>query len=245
VRIVKFLLVALLVSFPVFMGLSISADAFGLPDTDTWILVIRLVGTAVSALVAWMIVGKHTAMTVFMTVMPVIGLISNLIYLGCFLFGVAAVVMLFAKDAQWLYEHLYRAYVTPSAALAVFSLIPMSILLMLFRKTRALGGLSLYLLSIFVGFTLWLYSLIVAGSHGAGWVIGGLCMAGLGVYVTAMISSAIFGEWGIAGNILLVVILVAVARVFGWSIAEKQFEKDDETERAAQPAEPVEPSVSG
>lgn len=107
---------------------------------------------------------------------------------------------------------------------------------MLFRKTRALGGLSLYLLSIFVGFTLWLYSLIVAGPHGAGWVIGGLCMAGLGVYVTAMISSAIFGEWAIAGSILLVVILVAGARIFGWYVAEKQFGKDEEAERAAQRA---------
>lgn len=244
-RIVKFLLVALLVSFPVFMGLSISADAFGIPDTDTWIFVIRLVGTAVSAFVAWMILGKRQAMAIFMMVMPVIGLISNLIYLACFLVGVAAVVMLFAKDAHWVYEHLYHAYVTPSAALTVFSLVPMAILFMLFRKTRALGGLSLYLLSIFVGFTLWLYSLIVAGSHGSGWVISGLCLAGLGVYLTAVISSAVFGEWAIAGNILLVLILVAGARIFGWYVAEKQFEKDDEAARAAQLAEPVEPTVSG
>jgi len=242
-RIVKFLVVALLAWFAVVMGLSIGAEAIGIPDTDAWMAIIRLVGMAVSAFVAWVIVGRNTALTIFWKVMPLIGFISNLIYLACFLLGAATVVMLFVKDSRWVYEHLYHAYITPSASLTIFSLVPMAILLIVFRKTRALGGLSLYLLSIFIGFSLWLYSLMVAGSHGAGWVISGLLMAGLGVFLTAIVSSAIAGEWAVAGNILLVVILVAGARMFGWYVAEKQLEKDEAAERPAEPVETIEPSA--
>ncbi len=227
----------------VVMGLSIAAQAFGIPDTETWTTIIRVVGGVVSSIIAGVIVGKHTAMKIFMTVMPLISAISNLMFLVCFLLGATVVVMVFVKDWEWVFEHLYQPIVSPAVALTTFSLIPLTIFLLMFRKSRSLGGIVLYLLSFFMGFSLWLYSLLALSSHSTFWLIVGLCFAGIGIIPVAIIASAIAGEWGIAAELLLVGVLVVGARMFGLYVAMKQGEKDEEAERASQPAQPVETTL--
>lgn len=156
-KIFKFFVIAILIWFPVVFGLSIGADAVGIPDTGAWMSILRGAGAAMAACIAWVSVGAVRATTIFQTVMPIIGLITNLIYLLCFVLGVMAVVMVFVKDSNWLYQHLYHPFVSPWIAVSFFSLVPSALLLMIIRKTRALGGISLYLLSFFLdslfGFT--------------------------------------------------------------------------------------------
>jgi hypothetical protein len=236
----KFLVAACLIWFPVVFGLSIAAEGVGIPDTDTWTWIIRIAGAAVAACAAWAIVGAARATAVAQAVLPILGAITNLVYLICFIVGAVAVVMVFVNDSRWLYERVYHPYVSPCIALCFFSLVPIAVLLMVFRKTRAVGGISLYLLSLFFGFTLWFYSLMVAGSHGPGWVIGGLLMAGIGVIFTAIISSAFWREWAIAGSILLVAVVIFVARMVGLLIAERQFQKDEDADRNEEPNHAVE-----
>jgi hypothetical protein len=239
---IKFLVAAGLIWFPVVFGLSIAAEAVGVPDTDAWMWILRIAGAAVAACAAWAIVGAARATVIAQAVLSILGAITNLVYLICFILGAVAVVMIFVRDARWLYERVYHPYVTPCVALCFFSLVPIAVLLMAFRKTRAVGGISLYLLSLFFGFTLWFYSLMVAGSHGPGWVIGGLLMAGIGVVFTAIISAAVWRDWAIAGSILLVAAVIFVARMVGLFIAERQFEKDEEADRKEEPNNAVEPT---
>jgi hypothetical protein len=121
----------------------------------------------------------------------------------------------------------YYKRLGPFAKLATSSL-----LLMIFRTTRVLGGISLYLLTFFFGFSLWFYSLMVSSSFGPVWVIGGLLLCGVGVIITSVIAAAIWGQWTVAGGILLTAVLIYAARMFGWAVAEKQLERDDETRAA-------------
>ena len=44
-KIIKFLVVAVLIWFPLVLGLGIAADAVGIPDTGKWMWVLRVVGT--------------------------------------------------------------------------------------------------------------------------------------------------------------------------------------------------------
>jgi hypothetical protein len=233
--VVKFLIVALLLWFPASFGLGIAAGAVGIPDTDAWLWILRLAAAAMAAATAWAIAGAAKATAIARAVLPVLGIITNMVYLLCFVLGVVAVVTIFTKDSNWVYQHLYRPYVSPSVALALFSLVPMALLLLVFGKTRVLGGVGLYLLSTLFGFALWLYSLMVAGSHGPGWVIGGLLMMGLGVIVTATISSAVWGQWGVAGALVLATILIWGSRMFGWALAERQLEKQGAKESSEEP----------
>jgi hypothetical protein len=234
-RTIKFFVIAVLIWFPVVSGLSIAADAVGIPDTDTWMWILRGAGVGMAACIAWMVVGAARATAIFQAVLPIIGLITNLICLLCFLLGAAAVVMILVKDWRWLDQHLYQPIMFPSIALSLFSLVPITILLMIFRKTRALGGIILYLLSFFLGFTLWFYSLMIVGSHGLFWIISGLLLIGVGVIFNAIVASALSGEWSIAGTILLIATLIWGAGMLGWFVAERQFEMDDDAERSAKP----------
>jgi hypothetical protein len=196
-----------------------------------WIL--RFIGVAMAACAAWVVVGSINTTAITRASMVIIEVIAGLAYLVCFIMGTSAVVMIFIKDSNWLYEHMYQPYLAPWITMSVFSLAPIAFFLTIFRKTRALGGFALYQLSIFLGFSLWFYSLIIAGLHGLGWVIGGLLMAGIGVIISAVLSSAVWGQWSIAGSIFFYAVLLSGAAWFGLHFAERQLEKDQDAKGVA------------
>lgn len=231
-----FLIVSILLWFPVAFGLGVAADAVGLPDTEVWLWVLRVFSALVVVCIGWMIAGAARAREISQAMFGVISVISNFLLLACFILGAVAVVMIFVRDANWLYEHLYRPFLSGAVTVAVVSLLPLALLLMFFRPTRVLGGIGLYLLTFFFGFTLWFYSLMVSGAHGPGWVIGGLLMMGLGVILTAIVSSAVWGQWAVAGGILISALMVYGARTLGWMVAEKRLEKELEREDATKAA---------
>lgn len=222
-----FLIASIVLWFPVAFGLGVAADAVGLPDTEVWLWVLRAFSALVVLCIGWLIVGAARATEISHAMLGVISIVSNFLLTACIILGAIAVVMIFVRDAKWLYEHLYRPFLSGAVTVAIVSLLPLAVLLMFFRHTRVLGGLGLYLLTFFFGFTLWFYSLMVSGSHGPGWVIGGLLMMGFGVVLTAIVSSAIWGQWAVAGAILISALLVYGARTLGWMLAEKQMERED------------------
>ena len=205
------------------------ADAVGLPDTTVWLWILRVVGAGIAMLIGWIIVGAANAKQISATMMGMMAIISNLLLVLCVVFGAIAVVMIFVKDAGWLYQRLY-SHLSGAVTVALFSILPLCLLLMFFRATRTLGGIGLYLLTFFFGFSLWLYALMIAGSHGPGWVIGGLLACGVGVILSALIASAVWGQWSVAGGLLLAALLIWGARALGLAIAAKQMVKDEETQ---------------
>jgi MFS family permease len=162
-KVIKFLLIAVVAWFLAAFGFGAAAAALQVPDTDPWMWIIRVSALVIATCVAWLVVGAAQAREICRVIVPIIGAITNLIYVVCFILGATAVVMLFVRDWAWLYEHLYARLIMPSIGISLFTIVPMTLLLMMFAKTRTLGGLVLYLLSSFFGFTLWLYSLIIAG----------------------------------------------------------------------------------
>ncbi|HDH04929.1 MAG TPA: hypothetical protein ENH01_04350 [Nitrospirae bacterium] len=225
---IKFLLIAILLWFPTAFGMGMAADILGIPDTEAWLWILRVFSAGISVCIAWIAVGAAYAKTIAQSVMAVISIISNLLLAFCIILGVIAVVMIFVKDFKWVYEHFYHPFISKSVAACLITLVPLSLILMIFRSTRAIGGISLYLLSYFFGFSLWFYSLIYAASSGIGWVVGGLILSGIGVVLTAMIAAAVWGQWQVVGVILLPAVLIWVARIFGMAIATKQLEKEEE-----------------
>lgn len=224
------MVVALVAWFLVVMGLSVVADSVGIPDTLAWMWVIRLVGLAMSICMAWAVVSASKATTVLMSALQGIGVVTNLMYFVCFVLGAVAVVMMFVKDAEWVANKVVHPFIVPIGSLCLFSLLPLSVFLIFFRKTRALGGVGIYVLSLFMGFELWFFSLMVARDHGIGWMIAGLLGIGFGVIPAAIIASAFWKEWGLAGGILLTTVLVLGGRSLGLWIAIKQSEKDEAEE---------------
>ena len=215
-RVIIFLIASVLLWFPLCFGLAAAADVARVPDTEAWLWIIRILGGAIAAGIGWMIVGAKKLTDISVAAMALIAVISNILLLICVVLAAVAVVMIFVKDAHWLYDHIYQPFFASLVTIILISVLPFAVLLMLFRATRAIGGLVLYILTFFLGFSLWFYSLMIAGSHGPGWVIGGLLMAGVGVIFTAMIASVLAGQWAVAGSILLSLVLIWFA---GWLAA--------------------------
>jgi hypothetical protein len=226
-----FLIASVLLWFPLCFGLAAAADVARVPDTEVWLWIIRIFAGLIAAGIGWMIVGAKKLTDISVAAMAMIAVISNILLLVCFVLAAVAVVMIFVKDAQWLYDHIYQPFFASLVTIILISVLPFSILLMFFRATRAVGGLVLYILSFFLGYSLWFYSLMIAGSHGPGWVIGGVLVAGVGVFFTAMISSAVWGQWAVAGGILLSLLLIWFGGWLGMTIAAWQFEKFREAEQ--------------
>lgn len=231
-KIIIFAIAAILLWFPIAFGLGAIADIIKLPDTETWLWVIRIVAGIIVACIGWLIVGAKQAEKISIAAIAMTGIVSSCLFTICVILAVFAAVMIFVKGPDWLYDHLYGPYISNAVGLALLSFLPLTLLLMVFRATRALGGFALYLLTFFFGFSLWFYALLISGSHGIGWTIGGLLMCGVGVIFTAIISSAVWGQWSIAGGIILALVLIWIARLLGETVAEKQFEKDREIESA-------------
>jgi hypothetical protein len=94
-------------------------------------------------------------------------------------------------------------------ALAV--VLPLSLLLLLFRRTRAYGGLGLFYSSFPLGFLLCLNSFLYVLAISIAWTLFGVLMAGAGIVPIATIMALIRGDWaslaGIVGMLVAVILL--------------------------------------
>ncbi|MBI5396692.1 MAG: hypothetical protein HZA91_15470 [Verrucomicrobia bacterium] len=225
-KIVSFLLVSVVLWFPFGFALAMMADALGLPNTEIWLWVLRACAALVASCISWVIIGGDGAKNISLAVLSVFSVILNYFYLACVVLGLVAVVMIFVRDWMWLYEHLYRPFLLGAATVALISLLPLALFLMVFRATRLLGAVAIQFLGGFFVFDLWFYSFMVCGQAGPGWVIAGFIPPVVGHIVGCITTLVMRGQWKMAGCILIALMLSLVAAGFlGPMVASKEVER--------------------
>jgi hypothetical protein len=121
-----------------------------------------------------------------------------------------------AKVAAWI-----QPWVQGLAGLALLIVVPLCLLLLLFRRTRAFGALGIYLASWPLGLALWIGCLLYAVAVSVFWTVAGILMAGLGIVPVAAIMTLVRRDWSSFGSIISAVVAVFALRWFGAWIAEK------------------------
>lgn len=100
----------------------------------------------------------------------------------------------------------------------IFVLIPMAY----FKKSRMYAGMGLYFASYFFGFSMWIYSALVAYIFwGFLALVIGLFLAGIGVLPIAILAAIFNGEWSILGSLVYMIALTYGARIIGMKIMQK------------------------
>ncbi len=91
------------------------------------------------------------------------------------------------------------------------------------KKARGIIGIATYSNSWIVGFTMWLFSVIVTYDiWGIGGLFTGLIFFGIGVMPIALVSCLFKAEWELVGNIIFMLILAYGMRLLGIFIISKQ-----------------------
>ena len=112
-------------------------------------------------------------------------------------------------------------------ALDILIILPLGI----FKKTKNASAIGLIVSSYVYGLTLRFWALLLAYLlWGTTAVIFGLYMAGVGVVPLALLASAIKGEWGITGQIILLLILTFGSRLLGCYFSQRADESSFEQE---------------
>jgi len=155
----------------------------------------------------------------------VLGLGGCLVFIAIAIGGLVLLIM-FLRGTPWIAENFYP-WTVLAAKIALYFVVPTCSVLAFFRKGRGLGGLGLCLSSYVIGFSLWVWSLIVAYSlAGVFWIIVGLLFAGLGVIPIAMVAAALKAQWSIAGQMLLGLVVVLALRAIGIFLVESDARRD-------------------
>jgi hypothetical protein len=101
-----------------------------------------------------------------------------------------------------------------------FFLVPVALVIFVplgfIRSTRSFAGQCLYLSSYIFGLTLWMTGLVATLQlWGLAATIIGVCLAGIGVVLTAFLASLFKGEWIILANLFLLTFLTFGTRSLG------------------------------
>jgi hypothetical protein len=107
-------------------------------------------------------------------------------------------------------------------------LVPVLLLISIARSLRGWAGLGIVLASYAVGFSLWVWALVIAFvMAGLFWMIVGLVFAGVGVVFVAIVASAIHGEWSVFIQLIVGVVVVYFLRVIGNVLIERSEPKEE------------------
>lgn len=143
-----------------------------------------------------------------------------LLYLT-FGFGGIALLLLFFQGVGWIRANIYP-WSSLAAEIAALAVVPISILLAIFRRSRGIGAIGLLISSYVIGLGLWIWSLIVVYVFaGLFWLIVGVVIGGIGVVPIAFIAALLFREWSIAGQILIAAIFVYGIRWISLFLSER------------------------
>ena len=142
------------------------------------------------------------------------------------MFGLALAALVIEGGA-WLSATIYPWLVDISVisfAISIFILLPLATL----KKTRGASGIGLLITSYIFGATLWVWSfLLVYDFWGPLPLFIGIFLGGIGVVPIAMLASMFKGEWGILGQLVLLIIITFGVRFLSGYIVEKAEQKDD------------------
>ena len=133
-------------------------------------------------------------------------------------------ILFFTKGPQILAKIFPFLKVLYSIAMfvSIFSLLPTA----LFRRTRGIAGIGLFIASYIFGATLWVWAFLLTYMlWGMGALIIGLLIFGIGVVPIAMLATLFKGEWYLLGNLSLLLVFTFGARMFGAYLATKHEEQ--------------------
>jgi TPR repeat protein len=114
------------------------------------------------------------------------------------------------------------------AGLSLLLVVPLSLILLIFRRTRGYGGLGIYLASWPVGLSLWISCVAYAVAVSVTWTIVGIMMGGLGIVPIAAIMTLFRRDWWGFGTIIGMIVITWGLRATGLWIASKS--EDDSLE---------------
>ncbi len=146
---------------------------------------------------------------------------------GCIVILFIPVFILIAsfKKADWLvyYGYPFCGIITLIAFILV---LPVSLILLIFQKTRGWAGLGFVIVSYMFGFATWIWALILAFMFaGLVWVIIGICFYGIGVVPVAVIATALRGQWNLTIELLVSVAVIYLFRIGGTYLVNKEDER--------------------
>jgi hypothetical protein len=152
--------------------------------------------------------------------------------------GAVVLVLAFgSRLAVWL-----EPWVQALSGIALLVVMPISLLLLIAKRTRFYGGLGIYYASLAVGLSLWITCIAYALRVSVFWTLLGVMMGGLGIVPIAGIMTLIRRDWFGFGALVLVVAIVYGLRLLGLWIAGKYKEYANQR-RHAEPKK-LRPAVS-
>jgi hypothetical protein len=144
---------------------------------------------------------------------------------GTWLLGVAFLALIILTLAT---GGIVAAWVQPwieaFCGVGMAVLLPISLLLLLSRRSRGYGGLGIYFASFLVGLSLWVTCFVYAISVSVFWTVAGVLLGGFGIVPIAAIMTLLRKDWSSFGGIIGTVVVLFVLRGFGAWIVEKSEE---------------------
>ena len=129
--------------------------------------------------------------------------------------AVALVIFLLVTGGAWLADKVYPWLIVIFAIaliVSVFILLPLAI----FRRTRGIAGIGIYVSSYAFGLTLWVWCQLTTYTLWGGFaVVIGILMGGVGIVPLAIIASLTKGLWAIALQMVVIAVLTFGARLLG------------------------------
>ncbi len=124
------------------------------------------------------------------SIKPILLVVGGCLILAALMLGYIAVLLMLLRGTFWISENVYP-WTAQAAKIALFFVVPASVVLSCFRQARGIGSSGLTLSSSIIGWNLLVWALIVAHTlAGEFWVIVGFLSFGLGVIVLRMIEVA-------------------------------------------------------
>lgn len=140
--------------------------------------------------------------------------------------GVFLISWLFLYGSVWVSDKIYPWLVTGSGlalGVVIFLLLPLAFI----RKTRAVSGIGIIVVSYIFGLTLWVFGLLLTYDlWGFIAVFIGLFMFGVGVIPMAMLATLFKGMWSTFGELVLLTVLTFGTRFAGaWIVSKAETEQ--------------------
>jgi hypothetical protein len=118
--------------------------------------------------------------------------------------------------------------VAVATAICIFILAPLAI----FRRTRGVAGLGLWLASFIFGGVLWIYGAVATFAYW-GWIglVIGLLVVGIGVVPMGFVALAVQGQWEWVAALGVLLVSLVVSRLGGiWLMGKAEGKKNAWTE---------------
>lgn len=147
--------------------------------------------------------------------------VAGILLLLFIVVGGFVLLALLIGGVGWIADNVLP-WVKVVAQITLFVVVPISLLLSIFKKSRVVGAIGLLISSYVWGLNLWLWALVIAYYlAGTFWLVVGLLLGGIGVVPIAIIASLISGKWIIAVQIAISAVVIFAVRGFSIFLGDR------------------------